>query len=101
MTTLLASATEEKIALGQGTIPTHGNSYTFTRNLTIGFSGADVVALQTFLEQKGFLTIPSGVAKGYFGSLTKNTLAKYQTSKNILPAIGYFGPITRKSVNEN
>ncbi len=99
-TKLLTSSTEERTALGQAKIPTDGSSYTFTKNLTVGFSGEDVVALQTFLEQKGFLIMPSGVAKGYFGLLTKNALAKYQTSKGIIPAVGYFGPITRKSVND-
>lgn len=77
-----------------------GNSCAiFTRNLTLGSSGADVVALQTYLESKGSLTIPSGVSKGYFGALTKNALAKYQASVGISPASGYFGPITRSDVS--
>ncbi|MFM2383619.1 MAG: trimeric autotransporter adhesin [Candidatus Parcubacteria bacterium] len=73
-------------------------SYTFNTNLTIGSRGADVVALQSFLETKGLLTIPAGVAKGYFGSMTRSALAAYQTMKGIKPAAGYFGPITRAAV---
>jgi peptidoglycan hydrolase-like protein with peptidoglycan-binding domain len=73
-------------------------SYTFNTNLTVGSRGADVVALQTFLEAKGLITIPTGTAKGYFGVLTKNAVAAYQTMKGITPNAGYFGPITRAAV---
>lgn len=73
-------------------------SYTFNTNLTVGSRGADVVALQSFLESKGLLTIPAGVAKGYFGSMTRSAVAAYQTMKGIKPAAGYFGPITRAAV---
>ncbi len=73
-------------------------SYTFNTNLTIGSRGADVVALQSFLEAKGLIVIPAGVSKGYFGALTKSAVAAYQTQKGITPAAGYFGPITRAAV---
>jgi peptidoglycan hydrolase-like protein with peptidoglycan-binding domain len=68
--------------------------FTYTRNLTMGSTGADVVALQTYLETKGFLTIPVGVSKGYFGPLTRGALASFQASMGIAPPVGYFGPIT-------
>lgn len=74
------------------------SAYTFNANLTVGSRGADVVALQTFLEAKGFLTIPAGTAKGYFGALTRSSLAAYQVSKGITPSVGYFGPVTRAAV---
>lgn len=67
----------------------------YVRNLTVGNTGSDVVVLQTYLESKGFLTIPVGVSKGYFGPLTRAALARYQASVGILPSVGYFGPITR------
>ena len=63
-------------------------------NLMIGSQGADVSTLQTYLVSKGFLTMPSGVAMGYFGSLTKMALKNYQASVG-LPSTGYFGPLTR------
>jgi hypothetical protein len=72
---------------------------TFNTNLTVGSTGADVVALQQFLVAKGHLVMPAGVAYGYFGPLTRAAVAKYQTSKGITPAVGYFGPITRAAVN--
>jgi hypothetical protein len=70
----------------------------FTRDLTIGSTGADVIELQTWLETKGLLMIPAGVSKGYFGTLTQMALAKYQASVGIVPAVGYFGPITRAKI---
>jgi hypothetical protein len=74
------------------------SAYTFSSSLTIGSRGADVVALQTFLESKGLLTIPAGVAKGYFGTLTRSAVSAYQVTKGITPTAGYFGPITRAAV---
>jgi LPXTG-site transpeptidase (sortase) family protein len=66
----------------------------FHRSLNVGAKGADVELLQTTLISKGFLVLPSGVAKGYFGALTASALAKYQVSVG-LPAVGVFGPMTR------
>lgn len=65
----------------------------FRRSLSIGARGADVVALQTFLEQKGFLKMPRGVAKGYFGVLTRIAVGKYQKSIGV-SAVGIFGKLT-------
>ena len=71
----------------------------FTRNLTLGSRGADVVALQTYLEAKGFMVMPAGVPKGYFGPLLRAALAKFQQVRGIHPHSGYFGPITRAAFN--
>src|SRR5690348_8366524 len=73
--------------------------FTFNNNLTIGSRGADVIQLQSFLEGQGQLVMPAGVAKGYFGALTRTALARYQAANAISPAAGYFGPITRANVN--
>lgn len=67
-------------------------------NLTIGSRGVDVVTLQNFLIQKGFLTIPNGLAKGYFGQLTKSAVATYQAAVG-LEATGFVGPETRAKIN--
>ncbi len=72
--------------------------YAYARNLTLGSTGEDVVALQTFLERKSLLIIPQGVPKGYFGPLTRNAVKRYQESKGITPTLGFFGPMTRASV---
>jgi hypothetical protein len=75
------------------------SSYTFTKSLTIGSTGADVTALQQVLVSQGDLVMPAGTAFGYFGNLTKTALAKYQAAMGISPAVGYFGPITMAKVN--
>lgn len=82
----------------QYTAPTTSLTGIFYRDLMVGSSGSDVTALQTFLESRGFLVMPYGVAKGYFGSLTKSAVARYQASVSIYPASGYFDWATRSRV---
>lgn len=79
-------------------VVTVADAATFTRDLTIGSTGSDVVALQDVLIASGDLVMPAGVSKGYFGSLTQSALAKYQAKMGISPAAGYFGPVTRAKV---
>lgn len=74
-----------------------GGSVTFTMDLTIGSTGAEVTALQNWLISEGY-SIPAG-ATGYFGTQTQSALAAYQAANGISPAAGYFGPITRAKVN--
>ncbi len=66
---------------------------TFSADLTIGSTGMSVTCLQTELIAGGF-SIPAG-ATGYFGTQTRAAVASWQSSKNIAPAVGYFGPISR------
>lgn len=75
--------------------------YTFSNYLTIGSTGADVSALQTFLIAGGFdiPAISSGAAaKGYFGQQTKMAVIKYQASVT-LPNTGFVGPLTVAKLN--
>ena len=53
---------------------------------------------QTTLEKNGFLMMPKGVAKGYFGQVTKQALIAYQKSVGI-NATGNFGPLTMAKLN--
>lgn len=69
----------------------------FPRELSLGMSGSDVAALQLILENKGFLKIPPGTKKGYFGVMTKAALVTYQRIAS-LPATGYFGPLTKSKM---
>jgi hypothetical protein len=71
-----------------------------TATLTPGSKGGEVEKLQTFLESKGFLSIPKGQAKGYFGSLTKKALMMFQ-KENKIQATGTFGPKTKAAVNQH
>jgi hypothetical protein len=83
----------------QASSPT--SCYVFSTNLTIGSTGVDVVALQTWLMGNGF-DIPalsqSRTQRGYYGATTATAVAKYQASVGI-PATGYFGPATRAALN--
>lgn len=65
-------------------------STSFTKDLTVGSSGAEVSALQS--------AIGVTPATGYFGSLTKVAVQKYQASKGI-SATGFVGPLTRAALN--
>ncbi len=74
--------------------------YRFTRNLKRGSAGADVKELQEFLNAHGFLVATAGpgspgMETDYFGPLTQQAVAAFQSSNKIAPAAGYFGPITR------
>lgn len=73
--------------------------YVFTSDLTVGSTGGDVDALQSLLVSKGFLTMPAGVAMGYFGNLTKAAVSAWQAASGISPTAGYFGPKSRAAAN--
>ena len=65
---------------------------TFSKDLTVGSSGADVTALQNALAVSP--------ATGYFGSITKAAVVAYQKAHGI-SATGYVGPLTRASLNSS
>ncbi|MBC7766770.1 peptidoglycan-binding protein [Arenimonas sp.] len=81
------------------TVSASAEGYQFNRNLMIGSRGADVTALQDFLTATGYYT--HGVSTGYFGGITKAAVKAYQRAKGISPVSGFFGPLTRASVNAN
>jgi hypothetical protein len=101
-----------QVALSGGTPSSGGNvggtggsssCYAWTRDLTIGSTGADVMALQSFLNNSGNQVAVSGAGSAgnetmYFGSLTKGALASWQAAHGVAPAVGYFGPITRSAI---
>ncbi|MDE2040935.1 MAG: peptidoglycan-binding protein [Patescibacteria group bacterium] len=71
-----------------------------TRDLSLGASGQDVANLQSWLMTNGY-SIPSiagGGAMGYFGMQTQSALESYQRAVG-LPAYGYYGNLTRQSMN--
>jgi peptidoglycan hydrolase-like protein with peptidoglycan-binding domain len=57
----------------------------------------DVIELQEFLADKGFY---AGPITGNFFSLTLAAVKQFQTSQNITPTSGYFGPKSRAKANE-
>jgi peptidoglycan hydrolase-like protein with peptidoglycan-binding domain len=66
-------------------------------DLTIGSRGQAVADLQGILAEMGYLSLTSNTPLGYFGSLTKNALARYQAALGV-PNTGYFGPMTRRAI---
>ena len=78
----------------------------FARNLQVGSTGDDVLALQVYLNARGFTIAQSGAGSPgnetmRFGGLTRAALAKFQAANGITPSVGFFGPKTRAYVNEN
>jgi len=76
----------------------------FTRDLRVGSIGEDVRQLQIFLNTHGYLITSSGLGSvgketTKFGALTRQALIRFQKANKIVPAVGYFGPITRAKIN--
>lgn len=78
-------------------------STSFTRDLRVGMSGADVKRLQQILNKQGFVIATTGIGSPglestYFGPKTSVALTKFQKAK-ALPAVGWAGPKTRAYLN--
>jgi peptidoglycan hydrolase-like protein with peptidoglycan-binding domain len=74
--------------------------YVFTPNgklLTLGSNGAEVADLQKFLEDQGYLHMPTTTKKGRYGNLTRDAVKLFQLSHGV-SATGNFGPKTRLAV---
>ncbi len=77
---------------------TMGNSMmSINSNLSMGARGEDVVSLQTFLEEHGFLNLGAS-SKGYFGALTRKAVIAFQASVG-LPGTGFFGELSRAKMS--
>lgn len=77
----------------------------WTRDLSLGSQGEDVRELQRWLNANGFQVAKTGPGSpgketDYYGPATTAAVVKLQKVNKILPAEGYFGPITRKKLNE-
>jgi len=69
-------------------------------DMEVGFLGECARMLQTYLNSNGFIVATSGPGSigsetEVFGSATQGALVRFQVSKGITPAQGYFGPKTR------
>ncbi len=103
------AAARAAVAGSASTVTTTAN---FTRNLKKGDTGADVKALQEFLNAKGYTVAATGVgSKGMesttYGPATAAAVSKFQeayASEILTPAglakgTGYFGTATRAKAN--
>lgn len=82
------------------TPPASGTGLVLSRDLTLGVSGSDVLALQKFLNAHGYIVAQSGAGSpgsetSYFGPATRSAVARFQAAHSISPAVGYVGPLTR------
>lgn len=68
-----------------------------TRQLQLGMSGSDVSSLQIFLAQDRTI-YPQGLITGYFGSLTRAAVIRFQ-ARNSISTVGRVGPITLAAIN--
>lgn len=97
---------------GEGTSPATAMSCSFTRNLTTGDTGQDVMDLQKLLNVKGFTLAATGAGSpgqetSYFGPATAGAVAKMQeayaseilTPLGLTAGTGYFGASTRAKAN--
>lgn len=74
-----------------------GTGYQFTKNLTLGSKGTDVIELQKILIAGGYLKIAAPT--GNFLSMTKAAVVAYQKAMGISPTSGYVGALTRAKLN--
>ena len=94
------------------TVPATTPLVSFTRSLILGSTGADVKALQVFLNAHAFTISSTGAGSPgnettYFGNATKFALIKFQeyyakdilTPNGLTKGTGFFGPATMKVVN--
>jgi peptidoglycan hydrolase-like protein with peptidoglycan-binding domain len=86
----LGIISSDKAAAAKAAVTTAAPAMTFSKDLTIGSTGADVSALQA--------AVGVTPATGYFGSATAAAVKKFQTSKGI-SATGYVGPLTRAALS--
>jgi hypothetical protein len=86
---------------------TEYKGYKFTRDLTIGSKGEDVVALQSLLKRNGFFPQNIGIT-GFFGGITRQAVKDFQKKyeESILWVVGlklptgYFGSSSIRKINE-
>ncbi len=80
------------LAESSADIPAEGPSSCsaiITRSLVVGSSGNDVVALQKFLQSRGYLSLTATrFGYGYFGQLTQGAVKRFQVANGIQPADG-------------
>ena len=80
----------DKAVAAQAALTSMTATASFTKDLTVGSSGTEVTALQ-----KAIGVTP---ATGYFGSVTKAAVQKFQASKGI-STTGFVGQLTRAALN--
>ncbi len=82
------------------TVASTNHCITLSANLAVGNQDNNdlgpVTILQNFLLEKGYFSVKP---TGYFGSITKAAVAKFQEESNMPPS-GFVGPITRSAIEK-
>lgn len=74
-------------------------AYTMVQSqLDLGETNSDVTSLQTFFKDNSAI-YPEGLVTGYFGSLTKSAVMRFQAQYG-LDQVGRVGPMTRDKIND-
>lgn len=86
-----------------GTVPTNlslppANRF-YNSDMTIGSKGSEVVDFQKWLISANLMYLPAGTQLGYYGPITRNAVITWQKLVGISPANGFFGPISRATLN--
>jgi len=116
--TLLSSFGADQATIDNVKAALNGNATTgtvtaaFARNLELGMTGADVKALQQWLNANGYRVASSGPGSPgneteRYGAATYDAISRFQeayANEILLPleldnGTGYFGPFTRSQVN--
>ncbi len=72
------------------------NCINLTVSLKQGNKNSNVIILQNFLKEKGYLNAPT---TGFFGAQTLKAVKNFQKDNNI-NATGFIGPVTRAFINK-
>jgi peptidoglycan hydrolase-like protein with peptidoglycan-binding domain len=97
-----ATIANVQTSLSGGTSATGGGQafcYKFNTNLTVGSSGADVVALREALSRDGIAPFTTLNDTPVFDENTAGAVVRFQAKYGIRQT-GYVGPITRAKLNE-
>jgi hypothetical protein len=112
---LLAEVAALQSSVGQETTSSAGVCpYTWTRDLNVGATGADVMMLQQFLNANADTRVAvagsigsAGMETEYYGAATAGAVSKFQVANraavlspaNLVNPTGYFGPSSRAAAN--
>ena len=102
-----------QIAALQAGTSTTASGYTWTRDLKVGATGADVMELQKFLNKDADTRVAAtgagsaGMETSYFGPATAAAVSKFQVKyradilspAGLVNPTGFFGPSTRAKAN--
>lgn len=101
---VLNQSTRELLGCASSVNIVEGENVVFQRNLEMGMFGEDVKQLQVYFNMHGYAIAPYGPGSLnnetlYFGERTKNAVIRFQKDHGIVPALGYFGSVTRQLLN--